>query len=214
LLRDSTFYLLSVLAMIIVIYDEKVYLYEAVGFLVLYAGYIVMLLFNNRIESYCKKHITFMGDVTGSTLKTPNNYTNLEGETIVMSGENSRNLSRNSSIVDESQINSNSDDATSKYFNPFVLPINSPLQDQIKFYICWPLSFVLYISIPDIRVEKWNKYYIVSFVCSLVWLSIFSYIMVWMITIIGYTFAIPDTIMGLTLIAFGASVNKIKFKFK
>jgi Ca2+/Na+ antiporter len=41
---------------------------------------------------------------------------------------------------------------------------------------------------------------------SLVWLSIFSYIMVWMITVIGFTFRIPDTVMGITLIAFGASV--------
>ena len=52
---------------------------------------------------------------------------------------------------------------------------------------------------------------------SLVWLSLFSYIMVWMITIIGYTFLIPDTIMGITLIAFGASVpdalSKISFYY-
>ena len=34
----------------------------------------------------------------------------------------------------------------------------------------------------------------------------YSYVMVWMITIIGSTFMIPDTVMGLTFIAAGVSV--------
>ena len=34
----------------------------------------------------------------------------------------------------------------------------------------------------------------------------FSYVMVWMITVIGFTLGIPDTVMGLTFIAAGVSV--------
>ena len=33
-----------------------------------------------------------------------------------------------------------------------------------------------------------------------------SYVMVWMITVIGFTLGIPDTVMGLTFIAAGVSV--------
>lgn len=33
-----------------------------------------------------------------------------------------------------------------------------------------------------------------------------SYILVWMVTLVGFTFGVPDTIMGLTLVAFGSSV--------
>lgn len=33
-----------------------------------------------------------------------------------------------------------------------------------------------------------------------------SYGLVWMVTVIGYTLGLPDTVMGLTLVAFGSSV--------
>lgn len=49
-----------------------------------------------------------------------------------------------------------------------------------------------------------------SFVCTsqvaITWISLYSYVMVWMITIIGFTLGIPDTVMGLTFIAAGVSV--------
>jgi len=41
---------------------------------------------------------------------------------------------------------------------------------------------------------------------SMVWISFYSYFMVWMITVIGSTLAIPDTVMGLTFVAAGVSV--------
>ena len=45
-----------------------------------------------------------------------------------------------------------------------------------------------------------------SFLISVVWISLYSYVMVWMITVIGFTLGIPDTVMGLTFIAAGVSV--------
>merc|ERR1712223_1692277 len=41
---------------------------------------------------------------------------------------------------------------------------------------------------------------------AIIWISIYSYLMVWMITVIGFTLGIPDTVMGLTFIAAGVSV--------
>jgi Ca2+/Na+ antiporter len=41
---------------------------------------------------------------------------------------------------------------------------------------------------------------------SIVWLSILTYLMVWMVTIIGFTFGIPDSVMGITFLAAGSSV--------
>lgn len=41
---------------------------------------------------------------------------------------------------------------------------------------------------------------------SVVWISIYSYLLMWMITVIGYTFHIPDTIMAIIFLAFGVSM--------
>ena len=41
---------------------------------------------------------------------------------------------------------------------------------------------------------------------AIVWIAAFSYIMVWMVAVIGYTLGIPDSIMGITFLAAGTSV--------
>ncbi|KAG0722503.1 putative sodium/potassium/calcium exchanger CG1090 [Chionoecetes opilio] len=39
----------------------------------------------------------------------------------------------------------------------------------------------------------------------MLWIAAYSYLMVWMITVIGFTLGIRDTVMGLTLVAIGVS---------
>ena len=48
--------------------------------------------------------------------------------------------------------------------------------------------------------------FVLSFLISVTWICVYSYVMVWMITVVGFTFGIPDTVMGLTFIAAGVSV--------
>jgi sodium/potassium/calcium exchanger 4 len=92
-------------------------------------------------------------------------------------------------------------------FTPFKLPgADQPLIERIKYYSCWPLIAALYYTIPNCRKREKQKLFGVTFFISLIWLSLFSYVMLWMITVIGYTFNVPDTVMGITFIAFGASV--------
>lgn len=76
--------------------------------------------------------------------------------------------------------------------------------------ICWalglPINIAFYFTIPDVKKESCQKYVAFSFLVCIVWIGITSYILVWMVTIVGYTFMIPDTVMGLSLVAFGSSV--------
>ncbi len=69
-----------------------------------------------------------------------------------------------------------------------------------------PLYYLAYFTIPDCRKEAWAKSYLATFFLAVIWISIYSYMMVWMITVIGFTWGIPDTVMGLTFIAAGVSV--------
>lgn len=45
-----------------------------------------------------------------------------------------------------------------------------------------------------------------TFAMAIVWLCILTYLMVWMVTVIGYTFGISDSVMGITFLAAGNSV--------
>ena len=67
-----------------------------------------------------------------------------------------------------------------------------------------PLHAALFYTIPNVKQNP-NKF-LLTFFASITWTAVFSYIMVWMVTLIGFTFGIPDSIMGITFLAAGTSV--------
>uniref|UniRef100_A0A8C6S248 Solute carrier family 24 member 4b n=1 Tax=Neogobius melanostomus TaxID=47308 RepID=A0A8C6S248_9GOBI len=77
---------------------------------------------------------------------------------------------------------------------------------KIKWLISWPLLLLLFLTVPNCAKPRWERFFMVSFILSTLWIAIFSYVMVWMVTIIGYTLGIPDVIMGITFLAAGTSV--------
>ncbi|KAB1262422.1 Sodium/potassium/calcium exchanger 3, partial [Camelus dromedarius] len=89
-------------------------------------------------------------------------------------------------------------------YTPFDPP--SGKLETVKWAFTWPLSFVLYFTVPNCNKPRWEKWFMVTFASSTLWIAAFSYIMVWMVTVIGYTLGIPDVIMGITFLAAGTSV--------
>lgn len=87
-------------------------------------------------------------------------------------------------------------------------PFNPPEGLAARF--CWflglPINIAYFFTIPDVKKESCQKWVAVSFIVCIAWIAALSYTLVWMVTIIGYTFKIPDAVMGLTLVAFGSSV--------
>ncbi|KAJ8974036.1 hypothetical protein NQ317_001824 [Molorchus minor] len=77
---------------------------------------------------------------------------------------------------------------------------------QASWVIVYPIHWLCKKTVPDCRSEKFKNWYPLTFFVSMIWISFYSYFMVWMITIIGYTMGIPDTVMGLTFVAAGVSV--------
>lgn len=66
-----------------------------------------------------------------------------------------------------------------------VFEMPSSAVGRCVFVVSIPIKVLLYLTVPDCRRARWRKWVIVTFILSLVWLSLFSYLMVWMITIIG-----------------------------
>ncbi|KAM9779283.1 sodium/potassium/calcium exchanger 4 isoform X2 [Syngnathus typhle] len=88
--------------------------------------------------------------------------------------------------------------------SPFHLP--KGCGNTIKWLISWPLLLLLFFTVPNCGKPRWERCFMLSFILSTVWIAVFSYVMVWMVTIIGYTLGIPDVIMGITFLAAGTSV--------
>ncbi|XP_006638818.2 sodium/potassium/calcium exchanger 3 [Lepisosteus oculatus] len=90
---------------------------------------------------------------------------------------------------------------------PF-LPFDPPagICNRLKWLIAWPLCLLLYFTVPNCGNPRWEKWFMVTFITSTMWIACFSYVMVWMVTVIGYTLGVPDVIMGITFLAAGTSV--------
>lgn len=87
---------------------------------------------------------------------------------------------------------------------PFRLPAG--VCNKLKWVTMWPLSLLLFFTVPNCAKRRWEKWFMVSFLTATIWIAGLSYIMVWMVTVVGFTLGIPDVIMGITFLAAGTSV--------
>lgn len=68
-------------------------------------------------------------------------------------------------------------------------------------FYTWPIRCLLTFAIPN--PKKSRAWYPLTFVLCIVFIGLNSFMIYWMVAIIGFTFGIPETIMGMTLIAWG-----------
>ncbi|XP_072543265.1 sodium/potassium/calcium exchanger 4 [Salminus brasiliensis] len=258
--RDSLYYILSVVALIAFIYDEKIVWWESLVLVVMYAGYILIMKFNSSMQNFFmgkgNKNVANGNAASGSELEdvkpsktytrgsvvmvdeiinaSPPNYRFPEAGLRVMVtnhfGPKTRLRMASRLIITERQKlvqgangvetvvidgktdieNGNvpedkpSEEEDGELTSPFRIPRGC--MNKTKWLISWPLLLLLFFTIPNCAMPRWEKYFMLSFLLSTVWIAIFSYFMVWMVTIIGYTLGIPDVIMGITFLAAGTSV--------
>ena len=86
-------------------------------------------------------------------------------------------------------------------FTLWEIPQNVTLFEKCWYFFTWPVRFLLHYTIPDPMKHK--KLYPISFIMCIVWIAGMSWIVFWMVVILGDTFRIPDPIMGMTFLAFG-----------
>ncbi|KAK7089046.1 hypothetical protein V1264_024633 [Littorina saxatilis] len=214
LMRDTLFYLVSVIALVIVIQDSEVYWYEALIMLLLYGLYILLMVYNRRLESKVEGlHASLMARLGRAYTVSPEKG---EGAPLLVdSGETQGFVGGSGSQGKGEEAETGFNNTTSGeksieqeedlYESPWEIP------DRFVPRVYWvamvPVKAICYLGIPDCRKGgKWRRLYPLTFLASIFWISAFTYIMVWMITIAGDALDIPDTVMGLTLLAAGTSL--------
>ncbi|KAJ8014125.1 hypothetical protein DPEC_G00037010 [Dallia pectoralis] len=313
LMRDSVYYTLSITALIVFIYDEKVSWWESLTLVLMYLGYIIIMKFNSNIVRFLerwKKTPTVLGNGTASNTDLDENgdatvvllkkanvrrkpsvlmvdellsayphqltfseagmrimitshfspHTRLTMASRMLITERQRLISARPCTNGDSEVtlkgasrrclenglggpdrgvngrrghhgeddgreveadndteNENEDNENNENdeeeeeeeggegpFIPFHVPAGCC--NKIKWLLAWPLCLMLFFTVPNCAIPRWERWFMVSFINSTFWIAAFSYIMVWMVTVIGYTLGIPDVIMGITFLAAGTSV--------
>ncbi|XP_066144151.1 probable sodium/potassium/calcium exchanger CG1090 [Euwallacea fornicatus] len=262
LIRDSTFYAISILVMLAVIVDEDVNWFESTVMLVIYAIYCVVLHFNPVLEKWAHTLPVPFKSPTPNEQSGLVSYKNLENDnkpkpasygieynsfeqpqpplqetsqwspgnewspekypaqtfhTEPLSGPD-LNQATTDIPVPQQQVQPVVAPIQQDYYkpkeydpsakvNPLLKPADEAgLWQKTKWAVLYPIHFFCIYTMPDCRSETYRNWYPFTFFVSMLWISFYSYFMVWMITIIGYTMGVPDTVMGLTFVAAGVSV--------
>ncbi|KAE8740448.1 hypothetical protein FOCC_FOCC014042 [Frankliniella occidentalis] len=101
---------------------------------------------------------------------------------------------------------------------------------RVVWVVTWPIHLVFLFTIPDCEKPKFKRLFPLTFFMCIVWIGSLSYVVAWLITIIGEedgtmyyllasplpltsmvafagdTLKIPDSVMGITFLAAGTSV--------
>lgn len=228
LVRDCIAYLVAIFALLFTIYNEVVTWYESTIFLLLYVAYCVMMCYNVQLERWANtlplplpdyaRRIPGVTNVAENATLMP--YKNLDPEDGKINyGTDDRTSPESGKSITEpaapapAPASSGGALGVNKMTEEEQVPLfEIPQGDRWELFTwaaCLPLRVACHYTMPNCRLQKWRNWYLVSFFISMLWISFFSYVMVWMITIIGYTLGIPDTVMGLTFVAAGVSIPDI-----
>lgn len=176
-LRDSSVYIVSVIVLMVSIYDNKVYWYEGLVFVIVYSIYIIIMYFNSSIEKCCKN--------------TAEKCFKKEKE----------------EKEEEEEVEDHSTDDWGFHETP-ASRLYPP--DGWGARLLWaftlPSIILFYLTIPDCRKLSMRRFYLVTFTIAVLWMAVLSYLLVWMVAIIGYTYTIPEGVMGMTFLAAGSSL--------
>ncbi|CAG9859944.1 unnamed protein product [Phyllotreta striolata] len=104
--------------------------------------------------------------------------------------------------VEDGDEESNDNETTSVW----KFPSKSNCFSQGAWVINWPINFAFFVTIPSGEKLKSKVWISLAFLMCIIWIGILSYVLSWMITIIGDTLRIPDSVMGITFLAIGAGV--------
>ncbi|XP_047288350.1 sodium/potassium/calcium exchanger 5 isoform X1 [Homo sapiens] len=210
LFRDCAAYTISAAAVLGIIYDNQVYWYEGALLLLIYGLYVLVLCFDIKINQYiikkCSPCCACLAKAMERSEQQPLMGWEDEGQPFIRrqsrtdSGifyEDSGYSQLSISLHGLSQV---SEDPPSVF--------NMPEADlkRIFWVLSLPIITLLFLTTPDCRKKFWKNYFVITFFMSAIWISAFTYILVWMVTITGETLEIPDTVMGLTLLAAGTSI--------
>ncbi|CAH0557325.1 unnamed protein product [Brassicogethes aeneus] len=192
--RDSFVYGLSVILLVCFLQDGKIYFNEALTLVLVYTAYILLMCFNNYLSRGAHRVV--------AKFRKPKYYQVDESHPLLFKDQNG-NAKGVCDILDAELTLKDCEDLEEST-KIWEWPIEETAQGQLWWVLTWPISFILYMTMPDCR--KHPKLSCITFAMCIIWIAGTSYTVAWLITIVGDTLDIPDSVMGLTFLAAGTSV--------
>ena len=190
IVRDAGFYCIAVGVLFVIIYDQRVYWYEALALVLLYFVYVGILKFNDRLSRLIRGNSTNQksGEHQSEQLQALNDNVELEQNLTTRARSVSEAVMMNTVTIDPNdymhrrstykpckkrlkdtldnhQIVANA----TEIFDPLKLPTKK--YKILKWILMYPVRLLMHITIPDCRKEVFHNYYMLTFVMSTIWVK-------------------------------------------
>ncbi|GFQ81580.1 hypothetical protein TNCT_162871 [Trichonephila clavata] len=227
--RDCIAYGVTILTLIWIISDNIIVWWEAFILLLIFALYIIILCYNEKLEIWSRDLVeSFQWRKCCRCCHDSEESPLLKGKILVPEIAESqrlqKRLERDSFSVEFTASRENAflrHDSILRKVDEILLSgeaaakgslCSSPTEGgwtMFLWVVMYPARVLFFITIPDSRRTRLRKLFPLTFAMSVLWIGVLSYLAVWMVTVVGYTFSVPDSVSGLTILAAGTSIPEI-----
>lgn len=229
--RDSIVFAFHVALLIGFAWDGRIYWYESMIIFILLFSYFVVMFQNKPIMKFAKKYIEVKWNLCARVIREIEETERVEAAAAAQASQEQtpekpvvsvaqKTMQRPSYRMSTASILSDQMAERPLKVGELQIPSRHVLPDPdehpdmtlwkissetwlrlIWWFYSWPIRFVLTFTVPNpLFMRRW---YPLTFVMCIIYIGGCSFFVFWMMSIIGFTFGIPDTVMGLTFLAMG-----------
>ncbi|XP_035498669.2 sodium/potassium/calcium exchanger 1-like [Scophthalmus maximus] len=201
LFRDVSFYILGLILLIIFFLDNVIMWWESMMLVACYMLYVIFMKFNVQIERAFKtqlhKHKNIFKIIA---VEEPENVPageDVSGCSVDSDSDKNENDkdSDDSSKSENDNKNEKKEQEEEKDNEPLSLVWPDTRRKQATYLLLLPIVVPLWFTVPDVRNQKSRKFFVITFLGSILWIAVFYYLIVWWAHRIGETFAISHHTM-------------------
>ncbi|XP_047040247.1 sodium/potassium/calcium exchanger 3-like [Helicoverpa zea] len=198
--RDVVIYMVNVGVLVAFVWDGQIDWYEALVLGILYILYFIVMfnsmrmfaVYDRLVARMCKKNNSDIAMV----IPTENGKSVEEGVDNKGFSDVDADYPEKVNVVEKVE-----EENVKPKKSIFRWPRENSWVYKVWWLYTWPLKLVLGFTIPSPITYK--KLYPLAFFMCIVWIGANSYCVSWSMTVIGHTFFIPESVMGMTFLAFG-----------
>jgi K+-dependent Na+/Ca+ exchanger-like protein len=229
LMRDTFFYSVALMLLVGFFSDETIMWWEALILILWYIAYVSFMKFNTAAEGIVTGWLPFLGRPAGAgeearpdmpggikgmrgrgprLLAQMGDKMGAAGGAVERGGAGLRGLREMLEVPGPAPEEAPGPEGEEE--EPWQSPVLAGLKggpaSKLLCVLTLPLSFAMFCTVPDTQRPGWRAFYPLSFIMSLVWITAFSYCMVWWATMVCVVTGISQATMGITFLAAGTSV--------
>lgn len=207
--RDCLAYGVTVAILICIIHDERVEWYEALSLVLLYIVYIAVMYWDKSFQR-CTRFRTNNDQFSSADCHIATDADEIHlprPDKLQSSGDRVEQIATIDVPLQNGGTKAQEENPEPNYeYELLVWPARGGWIRKTVWIMTWPIHLIFMCTIPDCEKQRFKNWFPVTFLMCIIWIGSLSYVVAWMITIIGDTLKIPDSVMGITFLAAGTSV--------